>query len=391
MKILRRPSFSIEIKPSFLLLALIFGFIIGATIGAACLMGAMLLAVFFIHELGHVIVCRLFRRPCAMTISAIGGTTEVLGPPLRLLSRCAITFGGLVSTYISFITLNFLMMRVQGSNPPFGEMLYLTLMVTGAWFWINVFPFFPFDGGKLVVDCLGTWMGRFGEKLAAILSMILALIATLYCLKAGMFTGIIFTFYTISESWGIFRRPAFCRASGQLSEDELLLHDLQERWLKGEQEPVVTSLKQLALTSREKEVRQQSLEWAGEYLLLLERPRDAYELLTTAKDPLLPPALEHLALAAYRTSHWLEGLEACRAAFTARQTRSIAMLAAMLSARLALESEAIEWINAASALGLANIPDFAAASDFDALRGSPAFQSLALTSHENLEGKGASG
>jgi hypothetical protein len=239
-----------------------------------------------------------------------------------------------------------------------------------------VIPLYPFDGGRLVVDLAGMIFGRFGEKAAACLSIIVALLVTLYVLHIGTYLGLFFMLYAIGQSYTLFKRPAYCAGTSGVTEDEMTLHDLQDRWLKGEQKEVVAQLRVLALSSKEREVRQQAIEWCAEYLLLLEQAREAYELLINAKDPLMPLALEHLSLAAYRTSHFFEGLEACRAVFTARQTLSVSVLAAMLSARCGFEEEAIEWLIAAKGLGLQNIEGVVTSADFDPIRAGTEFQSF---------------
>lgn len=376
MIILRRPSFSMHIHLSFFVFALIFGILLGANIRTAAIVMGVLFCVFLVHEIGSSIMARLLRRPCSLTIWATGGQTDVVGPPLRLWQRCLVPLAGLLATYASMRAAGYYVPNFETLHPVVGEFLFLFFVLSGNWFWLNAMPIYPFDGGRILVDLAASLFGRTGEKVAASVSIVVSLVIILFTLSMGTFLALFFTLYAIGQSYNLFKRPAYCQGTCGVTEDETRLHELQERWLKGEQEEVIAQLRSLAVSSKEREVRQQAAEWCGEYLLLLERPRDAYELLIEAKDPLTPLALEHLALAAYKTSHFVEGLEACRATFTARQTLSVSVLAAMLSARCDLEEETIEWLKAAHGLGLQNMVGVVSSSDFDPVRASSAFQAF---------------
>ncbi len=379
MIVVSRPSFSMHIHLSFFIFALIFGILLGATFQTAALVMGIIFLVFFIHEVGSTIMGRLFRRPCSMAIWATGGETEVVGPPLRLWQRCSVSLAGLLATYLSMRFAGQYISDVDTLHPVVGEALFLFFVLSGNWFWLNASPLYPYDGGRIMVDLATSWFGRRGEKVAAWVSIATAVLITLYTLSMGTFLALFFVIYSLGRSYSLFKRPAYCQGTAGVTEDEMVLHDLQERWLRGEHEDVIAKLRDLSSSSKEREVRQQAVEWCGEYLLLLERHLEAYEFLMGAKDPLTPLALEHVALAAYKTSHFLEGLEACRAVFTARQTLSVALLAAMLAARCGLEDESVEWLQAARELGLQNVEGVVASADFDPIRASSPFKTFLVT------------
>ena len=158
--------------------------------------------------------------------------------------------------------------------------------------------------------------------------------------------------------------------SGDLSDEQKALFGLKDKWEQGAQEAVLEPLSLLAQKGTDSRVRQKAVEMYASYALQLEQPRKAYAVLEEAKDPLLLSSLEHMVLAAYKTSHWREGLASGRKAFQIRQTSSLAVSCALLAARLALEEEAFGWLRTAQSLGVQNVDEIFSSHDFDALRSS---------------------
>jgi Zn-dependent protease len=380
MKLLRTSSVSLSVRPSFFVLAFLFSIFVGADMGATFLIMGMLFLVFFAHEVGHVVVASLMGRPSETVIGGAGGKTEVFGPLLTFWQRTVILLGGLLATYFVMVGARVWLFDAEALHSTLRESLYLLYGLSIGWFWFNLLPLYPFDGGEMALDIGRSLLGRSGERAVAILSMLLALFLTLYLIAANAFIGVILCFYCLTQSFTLFRHPKISH-TGDLSEDEVHLHELRQRWLVGDQDDVIAKMDNLAKTSSEKEVRQEAVECASGYLLAIDRPREAYELLKGAQDALIQPALEHLQLAAYRTSHWLEGLEAGREAFRECHCLPVATLCAMLAARLGRAEEAVSWLQTSKALGLDAIATIVEASDFDPIRSSPEFQAENLGGH----------
>ncbi len=373
MKLLRTSSISLRVRPSFFILAFLFAIFVGASISASFLIMGILFLVFFCHELGHVIVARLLGRPCETVIGGAGGTTEVFGPLLKFWQRAAVLGGGILTTYFVIVGSRIWLFDAEALSTTVRESLYLLYSLSVGWFWFNLLPIYPFDGGQIAVDIGRSLFGRRGERAVAILSILFGLFLTVYLLMAGAFVGVILSLYCMTQSFTLFRYPAFVR-TGDLSDDALHLHELRQRWLVGEQDDVIAKTERLAHDSSEKEVRQEAVECCSGYFLATERPRDAYDLLVGAIDPLTQPALEHLQLAAYRTSHWLEGLEAGKEAFRECHSLPVATMCAMLAARMGLAEESVAWLQTAKMLGLDSMATVIESADFDPIRASAEFQ-----------------
>lgn len=373
MKIIRSSAVSLSIRPSFFILSFLFSIFVGAGIGATFLIMGILFLVFFIHEAGHVVVARLMGRPSETIIGGSGGKTEVYGPLLSFWKRTAISAGGILATYFMMKAAKMWLFDADTLSSTLRESLFLLYSLSVGWFWFNLIPLYPFDGGEIAADIGRTLFGRFGERLIAIFSILLALALTLYLIAVGAFIGVILCVFCLMQSFTLLRHPAHFRVQ-DLSKDALLLHELQQRWLLGGQDDIIAQVKKLALESNEKEVRLQAVECCSGYLLATDCPKEAFDLLQSAKDPLTEEALEHLQLASYRTSHWIEGLEAGREAFRECHSLSAATLCALLAARLGCAEEAIAWLRTAKELGLEDIAAIAAQSDFDRIRASKEFQ-----------------
>ena len=373
MKILRTASVAIHVRASFVVLVLLYSLAAGAGAVLSLVFLFALLATFLVHELGHVVVARLLRRPTETTIGGAGGQTVAFGPLLNTWQRLAVLLAGILASYCLTEGAAWALQKGVWSHAIIHETLYSIYTFSAAWFWCNLIPLYPFDGGEIFVVLGGAAFGRTGRIAAAGLSIVVGICLALYCLWAWALPAVIIALYSLTETFLLLHRPQSLHG-GVLSDEAQKLHELRQRWLSGEQEKAISELQALAKESKESDVRKGALDSCSEYLLELDRFRDAYDLLTQAKDSLSLASLEHMALAAYKTSHWSEGLEAGREAFRECPSLSTATLCAALSSRLLLDEESIHWLQAAQSMGFRNVTEFAASSDFDPIRSTEPFQ-----------------
>jgi hypothetical protein len=378
MKILRTASMAIHVRASFVVLALLYAVTSAADILLSLIYLVALFVTFLVHEVGHIVVARLMHRPTETTIGGAGGRTLIFGPMLKTWQRVLVLLAGILASYLLVEGTAWFLQNGIWPYVVVHEVLFSIYFLSATWFFFNLIPLYPFDGGEIVVVVGGALFGRKGRILAALLNMAVGLCLASYCLWTGMFFGVIVALYSLVETFLLLRRPQGLHG-GALSDDAQKLHDLQQRWLGGEQEQVIGELHLLAEKSEEPEVRRAALDACSEYLLELDRFREAFDLLSTAHDTLQLASLEHLALAGYKTSHWSEALEAGREAFRQCPSLSTASLCAALSARLSLDEESVGWLRAAQSMGFRNIAEFIATSDFDPLRSNISLQQFLET------------
>ena len=369
MKILRTASVAIHVRASFVVLALLYALAHEAGPLLSLLLLAALFVTFLGHELGHIIVARFMKRPTETTIGGAGGKTIVFGPALKTWQRVLVLLSGVFASYLLVEGTAWLLQKGFWPHVVVQQALISIYSLSVLWFWCNLIPLYPFDGGEITVVLGGALFGRIGRILAVVLNMAVGISLVIYCLFEGMFGGAIIALYSLTETFLLVRRPQSLHG-GVLSDDAQKLHDLQQRWLSGEQEQVVAELRLLAEKSGEADVRRSALDLCSEYLLELDRFREAYDLLSNAKDTLQLASLEHLALSGYKTSHWDEALEAGREAFRQCPSLSTASLCAALAARLSLDEESVGWLRAAQSMGFRNVAEFVSTADFDPIRSS---------------------
>ncbi len=373
MRIVRTSSISLHVRPSFVILSFLLAIFIGAKISISLLMMGVLFLVFFLHELGHVVIARFLGRPCEVTIGGAGGSTEVFGPRMKFWQRIAVLCGGPAATYLVIAGTKIWLFDAELLPTTLRETLYTLYTLSVGWFWLNILPLYPFDGGVMALDTGKSLFGRFGEKSALIISILTSLLLTIHFLVGQIMIGVFACIYCLMQSFSRLRHPSISENS-DLSEETLLLHKLRQRWHNGEQDQVIEQLKKMTEESQEKEIRQEALDCCSGYLLSMEQSREAYDLLNSAQDPLTPSSLEHFTLAAYRTSHWHEGLEAGREAFRGYPSLPVATLCAMLAARAEMADEAVHWLQTAISLGLQKVSEVISSDDFDLIRSTTAFK-----------------
>lgn len=373
MHLFQSRSFSVSIRLSFLVLVLIYSLLVGQGIISTALSAAAFFIIFFIHEVGHALVARCMGRPCDITIGGAGGKTAIFGPLLKTWQRFIVLLGGPMASFV----LGWAVWSILLSSEKIGDVpreFFVSVHHFNAlWFFCNLIPVYPFDGGEIFLLFGGALFGRTGQKAAALLSMLIGFLVTMYFLYSLALPGMVIALYCLTESFALFQNPPSLHGD-LLSDDGLKIHELQQRWLSGEQELVVDALKHLSRDSREAEARKAAVETCSEYLLELDRFREAYEVLHEAKDALSLSSLEQLTLAGYRTSHWREGLDAGREAFREVPSLPIANLCARLAARLELDEEAVCWLRAAQSHGLEDLSEVLESSDFDSIRSSTVFE-----------------
>ena len=376
MKIIRSSSLSLTLQPSFFVLALLMAIFLNAGVVESVLVIGILLAVFIVHELGHIVVAKIFARPCLTIISCVGGRSEILGFQLPPWKRVLVCSGGLFASYLVFIGLKLLIEKGQDSSELVQVCLSFLYNCNMDWFLINLIPLYPFDCGELIIDIAQDKFGRRGERVAAIFCAFVAFLCTLYLLQSESWLAVFVCLYSLNQSFLVYKHSRF--TSREFSEERMFLHHLCQQWDRGDHEKILSALTHLAETSSELEVRQEALSSLSGFLERLDRPLEAYKVLESSHDELSLSALEHLQLEAYKTSHWMEGLEAGKQAFTKERTLAVAALCALLAARLGRDKEAVEWIIAAQNLGLNSLEKFLEASDFDGIRTSPVFTELVI-------------
>jgi hypothetical protein len=321
--------------------------------------------LFFFHEVWVVGACYAFGKPCETVISAVGGETHLQQKEaLPLWKRCIVRLTGLLGTFIIWTVSGwFVYSWVEGGvGNVETTFAYTFFSVCSFLLVVNLLPFYPLDMGAILIDIAGTVGGRLGERICGALlsvsSFVLALHFSLISLKALACVAFVASLRSAALLW---REEKI----EYVKKDKEKLQGIEETWNSGEQEEAIRQLEALLLNGNDKKTRKVACLMCGKYLIALERYRDAYRLFASSKDPLLPESLELFVLSAYQTSHFSKGLLLVKKLFLDEPSAALAIMAALLSARMQKNEEAKLWLKSAFLLGFSAIDKVYALPDFE--------------------------
>jgi stage IV sporulation protein FB len=143
-------------------------------------MTAVLVSV-LLHELGHVLACRLFGLQPEVVLSGLGGVTlgidELKRPWQRLVTLLAgpamgflIVAGIWGITFIPFPQV----LRDWGWDTSIATGIAILLWINLYWSVLNVVPLWPLDGGRMACEIGEGLFGRKGRVAGVVLSIITA-------------------------------------------------------------------------------------------------------------------------------------------------------------------------------------------------------------------------
>ena len=374
MYILRTQRSVILLKSSFFVLALLVALFLHASFFESLLVVAVLFCTFLVHELGHIIVSFGFSHPTQTVISGTGGRTEVLGFQLSTWKKILVYLGGIVASYIAAVCTGILLNRYGDMGEVLQACLYFFYTATIGYLLINLIPLYPFDCGEMIVDLAATKFGRKGERCAACFCGFFAALSAVYVVINGGYLALIICLYSINQCYGVYTHTRFSKK--QFSEEKMFLHHLCKQWDLGDHEKILQALSELESTTSDPDIQEDARAAKAGFYMKENKPNEAFTILSENPEGLSLSGLEYLQLAAYKTSHWYEALEAGKRAFTQEKTAAIASLCALCAARLLREKEAVEWIISAQNLGLESMEDFLKATDFEGIQDTPIFQDL---------------
>ena len=200
------------IEPSFWLMNALWGYMLSGAVERGNRQGVLLFIVLWIlctlvsvlvHELGHVVMGRIFGQPGNITLSGLGGQAMGSYDELHGWQRILVAFAGPGAGFLLLAGLIFMdsfwwdswmrsldMPSLKLDSHPLGRAVlenptYLTttaLLFVMNLFWnlINLLPIIPMDGGMIFKEVCIMISPREGLKWAFSISFALAGILTLY-------------------------------------------------------------------------------------------------------------------------------------------------------------------------------------------------------------------
>ncbi len=367
----------ITIYPSFWLLVLGLGWSSMSGIYGIFLFGVVVFISLIAHEFGHALTAYYFGQRVSIELTLLGGATLRLGKSGGLLREFLIICMGPLAS-ISIVILSRLLIQINLGGAALTPFLSLMFIANLFWTVINLLPVQPLDGGKIMEIVLLVLFPRKGRRLSFLVSAGFGLAASLFFFSAGaIFAGAIFMlcFWESVQSYRLMRDQG--EGDGYYKE----LNEIESQVSSGQYTEVFAKLHALLeKTNLPKAILARAYKQLIELYLAQEKAREAYEAVKAAEVGLqnnLPYQLLVLKqLAAYRTSHFDESVQAGSQAYRMRPELSTAILLALASGQRHNTIETVRWLQSAKSLGFDDFKKLLACSDFDSVRVDPTIASF---------------
>lgn len=170
----------VRVHPMFWLVAVILGFpaihlgIEFLLVWIACVFVSIL-----VHELGHVLMGRLFGTQGHIVLYSFGGLAVGSSDLSSRWQRIAVYFAGPLAGFVLFglvllAELAFFSGTAEPPTPLVASALTDLIVINLWWGLVNLLPILPLDGGQISRDFLGWLWPRNGLPAALVLSMLTA-------------------------------------------------------------------------------------------------------------------------------------------------------------------------------------------------------------------------
>jgi membrane-associated protease RseP (regulator of RpoE activity) len=134
------------------------------------------------HEMGHVLTARWFGARPRIVLSGLGDRLFGL-EGLRLWQSVLVALAG---PLVNLLLFGILLLIIDPSHPLSDERItglwriaivqsaWLLMMINAFWALVNVLPLWPLDGGRIALEVGSALLGRRGQMLALLLSLLVS-------------------------------------------------------------------------------------------------------------------------------------------------------------------------------------------------------------------------
>jgi Zn-dependent protease len=181
----------VRVQPSFLLIALVLGWLSGSSDWRFIATWMVVIFVsILIHELGHALLARSYGADVSIELNGLGGLTRWSLPGRTLLpgrtalvaaagSAAGLFFGGVVWVLSSFLG--------PFDEPVVSLAVRLLIFVNVFWGLLNWLPIRPLDGGHLMLSLLSKVAPRRADGIARLIFTVTSAAALFVAIRMGLF------------------------------------------------------------------------------------------------------------------------------------------------------------------------------------------------------------
>ena len=367
----------IKISPFFWLTAGLIGWINSRSLLLVLIWIFVIFVSILVHEFGHALTLRFFKRSPRIELVAFGGVTYQEGARLRGWREFLVVLNGPLAGFLLFFASLLLLKQGLFSGQFMRMTLSIFIFVNLFWSLLNLLPIMPLDGGQLLRVICESISKTKGLRIALFLSTLFsALIACYFLLFLKNFLpGIIFFLFTFQNfvSW---RQARFMTEQDQSD-------DLTSR-LK-EIEKLISSHQKRAAAFQLEEIRKKAKEGlifttATQHLATLRAQEnnyfEVYKLLSPIKKHLSGELFMYLHHGAYEMKDYPLVFELAGETFQLFPNSDVALKNAEASAFMKLVEPTIGWLKAARKCGVSDLKTIVEKEIFASVRDLPSFQNF---------------
>ncbi len=369
-------SIPVKVTWPFFLVAALIGFLNSMSLIGTLFWIVVIFVSVLLHEYGHALMSKAFGQKPRIELVAFGGLTYPEGKKIRGYQEFFVVLAGPLAS-LALCFLGFWIFSLPAvRTSPYAVYPFLFGFVNGFWTVLNMLPILPLDGGQLMrVICQGIF-GFKGYKIAAVVSIIFAILLVVgFFLIGQLFLGIIFMFL-LFQGVEIFKQV---RNMGESDMSEDVRKDLAQAELF-EAEHNVSDAEKMYRKVRD-EAKEgfcfvKASQALAKLVLLRQDHKEAYQILQPIRTQLTLEGKKHLLKASYEEKDFPLTIEMASMVFQEEPGPIEALLAAKAGAQLREDELAIQFLRVALDLGI----DKSAIDDavFAPLRDDPLFKKVIL-------------
>ncbi|OAI51342.1 hypothetical protein AYO44_00600 [Planctomycetaceae bacterium SCGC AG-212-F19] len=150
-----------------------------------------------IHELGHVIVGKMFGSHGHILLYSFGGLAIGSGKLAERWQRIAVCLAGPGSQFLLLILVAFpyaaYSVATQGEGSVFlSEFFFFLFIINGFWAVLNLMPIWPLDGGQVSREIFEALNPATGQRTSLMVSLVCAVVLAVAGLFLSFYTALLF-------------------------------------------------------------------------------------------------------------------------------------------------------------------------------------------------------
>ncbi len=370
----------IQISPFFWLTAGLIGWLNSGNLFSTLVWIFVIFVSVLVHELGHALTMRFFKRDPRIELVAFGGLTYQEGARLRGWREFLVILNGPLFGIFLFLFAVLLLNSGWFQTQITLSIIKIFLFVNLFWSFVNLLPIMPLDGGQLLrVACESISKGK-GLSIALFLSTLFSIFAACYSFfyLGYLIVGIIFFFFAFQNfiSW---RQTRIMTVRDQDDDLATELKNVEKLLSSNQRVLAIPQLEEI----RRKAQRGMIFNITTQYLATLRAEENnyfqVYQLLNPIKKHLSGKSVMHLHRSAYEIGDYPLVFELSGSTFQLFPNADIALRNAEASAFMKLAEPTIGWLKAARKCGVDNLEVIVQRETFSPIRNFPSFRDFLNT------------